>query len=320
MDGIDVKWAIDFPIPKPSFEITTTDGIFWLGSCFAQSIGAKFQNLGWKGLINPFGVMYNPISMANILNVMTSSNLSREAFFCHQELWRHWDVHSDFAQTSLQKSLETLQRQQQIAAQHWQTSSVLVLTLGSAYGWRHLQQDKIVANCHQISSKQFARELLAMSDMKQALLSLIDAFAEGKNHPKIVLTVSPIRYLRDGLMDSNRSKARLLEIAHQIQDEYDNVILFPAYEILIDQLRDYRFYTEDMVHPSAEAVHEIWNIFVKSFVSKSGQQAITEGLELQRMCQHKLRFPDSASAKQFLQIREQRIIQWQQQYQLGQIK
>lgn len=298
-----MNWFLDFQPEKACFEIDYRDTIFSLGSCFSENIGSKMLELGWKGASNPFGLLYNPASIREIIRWIELGEFDPDELFQHRGLWRHWLCHSSLAHSSREQVVENVRKALIQGKEAWENADVLLLTLGSSYAWYNHDLDKIISNCHQMPRDLFAREFLGINEMFQELASVIQRFKNGKENRRVVLTVSPVRYLRDGLVASNRSKARLIEVVQCIAAQSIDVHYFPAYEIVIDQLRDYRFYAKDRVHPSEEAVEFVWEQFSRNFSAET-KHFVAESQKIRKMFQHRVLNPDSEQGKAFLIKRE----------------
>ena len=273
------------------------DGLLFLGSCFADEVGGICKGLGFNALVNPFGVLYNPVSIANALRRLQSGNPFSheevikvgEEFFCtfshNTEFWNHTE----------QGLLECVNPSLTEASKHFTQSKWVILSLGTAWVYRHLETQEVVANCHKLPSQRFDRSCLSIEEASQCLSDLVQAFPE----KQFLLTVSPLRHLKDGLHGNQLSKSTLLLAVDQVCQAHPNAHYFPAYEILLDELRDYRFYKEDMVHPTDQAVRYIWEKFVEFAISPSEQPAMQAASELKQMLHHKPLFPDSEAYRKF---------------------
>lgn len=308
-----MKWFLEFSPPKAPFEIEYHDKIFSLGSCFSENITQKMLGIGWKGESNPFGLLYNPDSILEAVKWIEAGDVDSSEFFEHRGLWRHWLCHSSLASGSKEQAIQNVENALIQGREAWEEADVLILTLGSAYSWFHVDLDKTVSNCHQMPKGLFAREFLGIDQMFAKLTSVLQKFRNGKARRRIVLTVSPVRYLRDGLIASNRSKARLIEAAHQISEQMEGVYYFPAYEIVIDQLRDYRFFAEDMVHPSEEAVAFVWEQFQEIF-TQATKAFVQEALRIERMFRHRILNPESPEGLAFVEKREAERLRFEKRF------
>ena len=284
--------------------ITYGDGLLFLGSCFADEVGGICKGLGFNALVNPFGVLYNPVSIANAIHRLQSGNPFSheeviqvgEEFFCtfshNTEFWNHTE----------QGLLEHINPSLTEANKHFIQSKWVILSLGTAWVYRHLETQEVVANCHKMPSQRFDRFCLSVEEASRCLSDLMQAFPE----KQFLLTVSPLRHLNDGLHGNQLSKSTLLLAVDQVCQAHPNAHYFPAYEILLDELRDYRYYKEDMVHPTDQAVRYIWEKFVGFAISLSEQPAMKAASELKQMLHHKPLFPDSEAYRKFEWQRQQK--------------
>ena len=284
-------------IPKPSFQLKYTDEFLGLGSCFVENIGQKMLGLGLRGTLNPLGIMYNPISIAEELLILKGEkDLQKEALFLSEGLFRHWSVHSRWSTADKSTTFSKIKEQERIGQEQVVRSSFLLLSLGSAFAWK--RDGVVVSNCHQMPSEQFCRELLSVSQMVSALEDALLELVQ-KKRMKIIITVSPVRYLRDGLIGSNRSKGRLLEVAHSLAERIETAYYFPAYEIVMDELRDYRFFEQDMSHPSQVAVDYVWKQFVDCCCDTKMQEFIRQAGKIKKMSEHRIQHVETVSSRSF---------------------
>ena len=257
-----------FQIPKASYSIDHQSKIITIGSCFSDEIGNRLIQLKYKGLINPFGVIFNAFSIQKLIERSIHKTYFNEndvhqngdQFFCY-------DVHSSF--NSLSKDEIILQLNQTIDRVHQflLEADYLIITLGTSWVYKRYENQDIVANCHKIPQKQFDKYLLTPEENFKSL-DLI-AFELKKINPNIqvITTLSPVRHIKDGFFENNVSKARLLDAIYQINIKCKHVTYFPSYELVLDDLRDYRFFKEDYIHPNEQAVNYIWKRFSETYFS-----------------------------------------------------
>lgn len=278
------------------YKIGYDDNILMLGSCFADSIGSMLNYYRFNACINPFGVLYNPVSIANAieriaaLKVFDANDVIKTG-----ELYCSLSHHTSFARATPAAFLENANRLLYAAAEFFNKATVIIITLGTAWCYRYLETDTIVANCNKLNSTLFKRELLSVSRITENLKRIIMALPD----KQIIFTVSPIRHLKDGLHGNSVSKASLHLALEEVVNGND-IVYFPSYEIMTDELRDYRFYAEDLVHPSAVAVRYIFEKFVENcFKSNIGTtMRLAEKITLAE--QHRPFNRESDSYKQFL--------------------
>lgn len=257
-----MQFRTTFQIPKSNYKISHQTKILTIGSCFSDEIGEKFYNLKYNSLINPFGVVFNSYSIANIISrslqkkyyTETDVHQNGEQFFC-------FDVHSSFNRNSALELLTHLNQKIDEVHERLFTCDVLIITLGTSWVYKRKENDEIISNCHKIASKQFDKILLSTEDNLTYLTTLINELKKVNPNLQVITTVSPVRHTKDGFRENNVSKSRLIDALYQLENNQDNVTYFPSYELMIDDLRDYRFYKNDMIHPSQQAVDYIWNHF-----------------------------------------------------------
>ena len=251
-------------------EITPDDRIFVLGSCFADNIGERMTELGFNACVNPFGTLYNPVSVCNSV-----SRLSSAVPFTEDEcvemgagagLICSFSHHTSFARSTAGEFLTDANSSLEAASKAWAEAGKVIITLGTAWCFEYIPSGEIVSNCLKIDQKMFRRKGLSVRETSILLRNLVE-----KNPDKeFIFTVSPIRHLKDGAHGNQLSKSILLLAVEEVCNAFpDRCDYFPAYEIVLDELRDYRFYAEDLVHPSQQAVSHIWNRFVEFAVPPS---------------------------------------------------
>jgi len=261
-----MKWRTEVEISKGPRPVGYPDGVVVLGSCFADHLGKKLAYYQYRHLANPFGVLFHPIPMERLLHrSFEGLRFTGEDLFEHQHLWRCLEVHSRLAGPSREKTLVGMNTALEAVRIAVESASHIVITLGTAFAFRHSADSVLVANCHKLPQELFSRELTPVPDLVRSLESTV-AMIRGINHRiHILFTVSPVRHIRDGLVENQRSKAHLLSAVHQVVDQAQ-VHYFPAYELLMDELRDYRFYDRDLIHPTEQAVDFVWEKFRDSWV------------------------------------------------------
>lgn len=276
--------------PKPiNFESKS----LFLGSCFAENFAAKFDYLKLANDQNPYGILYNPWSIAKIFqDLKENKSYTAEDLVPSGEVWTSLNHHSRFNHLKsedvvldIQSAIEELKNNKGIYTH-------VFISLGTAWIYRFLQTDRYVANCHKIPASEFEKNLLSLEEINTALKQIISSFS---NEVQFTLTLSPVRHIKDGVEENALSKSLLRVAIDQIVKEYTNVCYFPSYEIMIDDLRDYRFYERDLVHPREEAIDYIWDIFEKAFFDKKTQQYLKQITEVQKGLAHRPFNPNSES-------------------------
>ncbi len=291
---------------KPlNLTIAYGDGLLFLGSCFADEIGTLCRGLGFDALVNPFGVLYNPASIAQSVERLRSGKP-----FCHKEViqvgegqYCTFSHNTAFWNTSEEALLEQVNQNLVKAHAHFKDSKWVILSLGTSWVFRSKETQEVVSNCHKLPALRFERFFLSVEQSVQCLSEIV------RQHPekRFIFTVSPLRHLKDGLHENQLSKAALLLAVDEVCKMFDNAHYFPAYEILLDELRDYRFYKEDMVHPTEQAVRYIWERFMDFAVSPQEKPAMQAAAELKQMLHHRPMFPESEAFKKFEAQKEKKI-------------
>lgn len=269
-------------------KITHHDALFSIGSCFSDNIGNKLVRYKFNCLTNPFGVLFNPISISNnILDSISDKTDFEKNIFEFNNLWHSWNHHGKFSRESKDELLQEILKTAEEVKNHLLKSSYIFVTLGTAWVYKHLENSLVVANCHKVPNKKFEKRLLTVEEVEQSLNQLIEAIHLCNPHTNFVFTVSPIRHWKDGAFENTVSKSHLFAALHSIVQKYSRCHYFPAYEMLIDDLRDYRFYASDMLHPSEQAIQYIWDKFTASFLEKNSLTLCSELEKVLRMMEHK---------------------------------
>ena len=281
------------------------DGLLFLGSCFADEVGALCRGLGFDALVNPFGVLYNPASIAQSVERLGSGKS-----FTHEEViavgdgqYCTFSHNTTFWQTDGTMLLESVNKSLKEACERFRNAEWVVVSLGTSWVFRHKETRQVVSNCHKLPARQFDREFLSTEQSAECLSKMLQTYP----NKQFIFTVSPLRHLKDGLHENQLSKAALLLAVDKVCKSFDNAHYFPAYEILLDELRDYRFYKEDMVHPTEQAVRYIWERFADFAINPDEKPAMRAAAELRQMLYHKPVFPESEAFKKFEKQKERKM-------------
>lgn len=272
-----------------------------LGSCFAEQIGARLARAKFRVTVNPTGILFNPLSIVAALRSYPTP-VGREELHCDGGRWFHFGFHGDFAAPTADEALQRMNAARRAGAEALDAADRVVLTLGTA--WIYERGGEVVANCHRQPAAQFTRRRLTVEEVTGALAAAIEGPLAGR---EIILTVSPVRHLGDGLAGNAASKATLRLAAEQLTERYASVSYFPAYEILTDDLRDYRFYADDLVHPSPQAVAYIWEKFSAAALTPAAQALLPEVEAIAAAAAHRPRDPHSAAHRDFCRRMLERI-------------
>ena len=278
-------------ISRKLISITHEDGMVLMGSCFADNIGGKLQEAHFHCCVNPFGTLYNPMSVGQALkDIIAGRNYSvtDSEIFNSESIWHSWMHHSRFSADNAESLVENINGSIRKAHEHLLNSRLLIITLGSSYVYRLKEDNRIVANCHKMNEKLFDRSRLNVDDIVDEWIPLLDELHNMNPQLKVMFTVSPIRHKRDGLHANQLSKATLLLAVDRLCElRKDLCLYFPAYEIMMDELRDYRFYADDMVHPSPLAVEYIWERFCTAFFDRKTMDKVTEWRKFEAAQRHR---------------------------------
>ena len=292
--------------PTSSDKISYTDNLLAIGSCFADSMSTKFKERAFSIRSNPNGIIYHPLVIAQSLERIAFGKAFElnELQKNRDELWHSWDHHSSFSHPERETALKKMNAAFEVAHHRLLRADWLIITFGTAYGYRLHSNNKLVANCHKYPAADFEKELSETEALIATYTNLIPRLKEINSKLKIILTVSPIRHKKDGLVNNNRSKSRLLILAEKLEQQFDYCQYFPSFEYLMDELRDYRFYNSDLLHPSLEAQEFIWEKFSAAYFNEDTQKMIAFIMKFVRAANHRPLFPNT-SANQF--FREQTL-------------
>lgn len=287
-----------------------------MGSCFAENIGNKLSDNKFNIRINPFGVLYNPSSIASSLQSLLDERIfTSNDLFQQDAIWTSFSHHSRFSDLSLDKCLNMINVEASAAQIHLKECDTLMITFGSAFVYKLKTNGAIVANCHKLPEKNFNRQRLSVDEIVSQYNELIQRLLTLRPEMNILFTVSPIRHLKDGLHENQLSKAILLLAIDQLCKSFPiNVFYFPAYEIILDELRDYRFYAEDMTHPSTLAIDYIWECFCHCCLDKKSLQFMTVWQEIQKAVNHRPFQPGSSAFQLFVRKNREKLEKLSSQY------
>ncbi|MBP7273688.1 MAG: GSCFA domain-containing protein [Saprospiraceae bacterium] len=294
-----------FRTPLPAlhspWHISHQHKLMAVGSCFTENIGTYLQAQKFQININPFGIIYNPISIAdNLIRLANNNPFDTNDLIENAGLWHSWSHHGCFATASATATLTTINHAFDATRNHLTDVSYLIITLGTASIFTHRPTQRIVANCHKIPNHQFDRTLLSVTTVTQSLGRTIEILTTHYPQLRIILTVSPVRHLRDGFAENQQSKATLLLACAECCNTYSNTSYFPAYELVMDDLRDYRFYAADMIHPNQTAIEYIQAYFSAAYFDANTQQLNKEIAQIVSASHHRPLNPQTPAHQQFL--------------------
>ena len=297
-----MQFTTKIPVQKSAFPIDYNSKVMLLGSCFAENIGEKFQYFKFQATTNPFGIIFNAVSLEKLIRrAVENRTFTENDIFFHNDLWHCFEVHSELSNPDKDAFLESLNDLIRLTNQQLNDSTHIIITLGTSWVYRNIESNEIVANCHKVPQKQFTKELLSINQTEESLQSIISLIHSVNPNCNFIFTVSPVRHIKDGFVENTLSKAHLVAaIRKTITNNPSLITYFPAYEIMMDELRDYRFYAEDMLHPNQTAIDYIWIQFFENYISESEFGLMNEICSIQKGLKHRPFNPNTESHQKFL--------------------
>ncbi len=288
-------------IPPSAEKINYSTKVITIGSCFSQAIGERLVENKFEVLVNPFGTVFNPISIFRLLENSLSNDFSiLDSTVENNGAWFNYHVHSDMYETT-KDALKCKVEEKLIQVKNkLLQADTLLITLGTAFVYKLKSNNEIVANCHKVPASNFTKELLSVDEIVRSFSQFFDLVKIHNSKLKIILTVSPVRHTKDTLVLNSVSKSILRMACHQLSEGFSEVTYFPSYEIMQDDLRDYRFYKEDMLHPTEVAEAYIWNKFSEAYFNEETKALLKELSSVSKALQHKPFREDSEEYKRFL--------------------
>lgn len=286
-----------------------------LGSCFAVNISEKFDYFKFDNTVNPFGILFHPLALEKFIGFAVNKKQFAESdIFFHNERWHCFDAHSDLSHQDKNRLLDNLNNSIALANSQIQNATHVIITLGTAWIYRDIASQEIVANCHKVPQKEFEKELLPVETIRESLGQIIAFLQKANPEIHIIFTVSPVRHLKDGFVENQWSKANLISALQQTIQNMPQASYFPSYEIMMDELRDYRFYDQDMLHPGATAIDYIWERFAGAWIAESAFPVMEEVAAVQKALSHKPFHPGSERHTSFLQSLERKKVSLQSRF------
>ena len=311
---MDFRTKIEITRQEPQINHMTKMMLF--GSCFSENIGGKLKDYKFDVDVNPFGILYNPLSiLSNIERLIEKRNFEDDDIVEHNGIYQSFMHHGDFSDVNKSLCLSKIRTSFDKACEAVMKTDVFLFTFGTAYIFRLKETNEVVANCHKFPAATFERERLTVEQIVDKWSGLIDKLLENNPNVRMIFTVSPIRHWKDGAHENNVSKAILHLAIDNLKLKYPkSVIYFPAYEIVMDELRDYRFYANDMMHPSAVAVEYIWERFGDAFLSEQTIGIGNEWRRIRQAMEHRPINPNSESHRAFLKQTLSKLIEYDNKY------
>ena len=280
--------------------ITYNNRLLLIGSCFAQHIADKLDHYKFQHLANPFGTLFHPKAIEKLVNrALDNQEYSDDEIFYLNEGWHCFDTHSALSDPDKMKLIYNLNQALTLTNKQIDESTHIIITLGTAWVYREVKGGQIVANCHKVPQTEFTKELLSVEEIVDSLSSIIKLIRRVNNKAAVIFTVSPVRHLKDGEIENTLSKAHLIAGIHQLSEE--GLFYFPSYEIMMDELRDYRYYDRDLVHPNELAIEYIWERFKQSWIDESSYEVMKKVEQLQKDLQHR---PFNPASEQYIKFQE----------------
>ncbi len=286
-----------------------------LGSCFSENIGKKFNYLKFQSNQNPFGILFHPKAIETIItNAVNQKKYTEKDIFFLNERWHSFEAHSELSSTSKEEFIQKLNKASKSTNRSLKESTHMIITLGTSWVYRFIESGLIVANCHKVPQYKFEKKLLSVDNIYKSLELIISLVKEINPTINFIFTVSPVRHIKDGFVENQQSKSHLITAIHQVIKSHENSFYFPSYEIMIDELRDYRFYSEDMIHPNNIAINYIWEKFSENWFSNEALELKEEIVKIQRNLEHKPFNSKSKEYREFIASTEERIKKIQKKY------
>jgi hypothetical protein len=286
--------------PANAHQIELSHTIICIGSCFAETMAERLTTYRFSVFSNPTGTLYNPLSMAAALDrVVSGTRFDLDDIFEHNQEWIGFQHHSRFGAQTAEACLDKMNAAFDTAVAALGRLDTLILTFGSAFVFREKTTGMVVANCHRLPHERFTRELAPVDEIVAAWRSLLLTIFKRRPDLNVVISVSPVRHLRDDPHENQVSKAHLLVAIDALQRAFPQIYYFPAFEIMMDDLRDYRFYAEDMVHPSAVAIEQIWQRFSRACISNAGREFVRRFEPVERALRHRVTAPGTRQTREF---------------------
>jgi hypothetical protein len=304
---MSIQLQTQVTIPPASKKISHDKYLLLLGSCFSEHIGEKLNRYHFNVCSNPTGILYNPCSIAQaLIRIISAQPYTKEDIFYHQGLYKSWDHHSRFSHPDPEITLQNINNQLEKANQYYKKLDFLLLTPGTASVFYLSESRKAVANCHKFPQNNFIQKLLTPDSIVNTLSPVFEDLFNSNPSLTIVFSVSPVRYIQESLHKNQISKSHLLTAVYTLEQRFDQLYYFPAYEIMIDELRDYRFYNQDLIHPNETAISIIWEKFQKALLSEKAMSFIKDYTPVLLAREHRILFAELDSTKKFAlsQIKE----------------
>ena len=306
------------PISKTNDPISYHSKVVSIGSCFAQNIGEKFNFYKFQNTTNPFGIIFNPSSIEKLISrAINKEYFTEEDIFFYNERWQSFEIHSELSHADKDFFLNLINATLDSFSKEIHEASHVIITLGTSWVYKENSFGNIVANCHKVPQKSFKKHLLSAEEISISLENITKSISKINSQCTFIFTISPVRHIKDGFVENQVSKSNLISAVYNLiqnQPENSRFSYFPSYEIMMDELRDYRFYSSDLLHPNATAIDYIWSRFMETTVEPNSISTMKEIETIQRSLQHRSFNPESISHQKFLQNLNVKIENVQKSY------
>ena len=297
-----MQFRTKVPIPKSNNPIDYNSKILSLGSCFAENMAEKLDYFKFQNTCNPFGIIFNPVSIQKMIyRVVNQFFFTEKDIFFHNERWHCYEVHSEWSHSNKEEFLENLNAVLKTSLIQLFQASHIIITYGTSWVYRNIESNAVVANCHKVPQAAFLKEILSVETIEKSINDTIDLIQKINPDCTIIFTVSPVRHIKDGFVENQQGKAHLIAALHSSNFQLPTFSYFPSYEIMMDELRDYRFYAEDMLHPNQVAIDYIWERFSETTISGESYSIMDEVHSIQNGLKHR---PFDPSAESHIKFKE----------------
>ena len=311
-----MNFTTKIPITQNANPIDYNSKIVSFGSCFAENMGDKLLYYKFQTQVNPFGIIFNPFSIEKLIErVVLQRYFTKDDIFFFNERWHCYEVHSELSDADAEVVLSKLNQILLDSQKQLQQATHIIITYGTSWVYRHIETNAIVANCHKVPQKQFTKELLSIDSIQKAIQNTVSLIATLNPKCNFIFTVSPVRHLKDGFVENQVSKAHLIAAIYATTNTKQQTLnYFPSYEIMMDELRDYRFYADDMMHPSPMAIDYIWERFAATQIAASAITTMELVQTIQKGLAHRPFNPNSESHQKFEANLKEKIATLEAQY------
>jgi len=311
-----MNFTTKIPITQNANPIDYNSKIVSFGSCFAENMGDKLLYYKFQTQVNPFGIIFNPFSIEKLIErVVLQRYFTKDDIFFFNERWHCYEVHSELSDADSEVFLSKLNQILSDTQKQLQQATHIIITYGTSWVYRHIETNAIVANCHKVPQKQFSKELLSIDSIQKSIQNTVSLIATLNPKCNFIFTVSPVRHLKDGFVENQVSKAHLIAAIYATTNTKQQTLnYFPSYEIMMDELRDYRFYADDMMHPSPMAIDYIWERFAATQIDASAITTMELVQTIQKGLAHRPFNPNSESHQKFEANLKEKIATLEAQY------